>query len=132
MSYQIVVSEKEKCVIVIHKEKMEMGKYLKMAGEAGPLLREKKWNRIIIDARNQSSSFSIIEEYALTTKSADLFPKKCRIALLTLEIKKEQISFIKKIFLNHDIFFDVFCDFSNAIEWLSRNKSQCDYDEKDS
>ena len=55
--YQIIPSDKEKAIIIIHKQKLKKKKYLQMAREAVKLLKENKWNRIIMDVRSLTCSF---------------------------------------------------------------------------
>jgi leucyl aminopeptidase len=120
--YQIIPSDKEKAIIIIHKQKLKKKKYLQMAREAVKLLKENKWNRIIMDVRSLTCSFFTIGEYVLTTRIAYLFPARSRLALLTWDMEREDIRFFTKFFWNHDIYFQAFFDFEKATEWLFYNE----------
>ncbi len=132
MSYQIVASEDEKCLLILLRQVLKIEHFMQIAREAGKLLKEKKWNRIIMDARGQPFLFSTMGEESLLKMIADQFPSRSRLAWLTFDLNKQDTHFITRFFrthnmaLAHDIALEMFSDVEKAIEWLFQNEYQID------
>ena len=122
MSYQIIISEKEKCLIVTYKKNLAITECLDIVEEIREILCEMHWNRIIIDTRSQSESFSLIDKYGLSRKTADLFPKGTRLALITLNQREEEINLNRMILLESGIALEIFQEYEKAVEWLLQEK----------
>lgn len=123
MPYQIITSEREQCVIVLLGRNLNIEHFMQMAREAGTLLRENEWNRIILDARAQAALFSIMEGYAVMRMVADHIPAGIRMALLVVKRNEQDAHLIKQFFRNHAVVFNVFSDVEDAVEWLLQNEN---------
>ncbi|MBN1126357.1 MAG: hypothetical protein JXA82_15235 [Sedimentisphaerales bacterium] len=122
MPYQIIASEGEQCLIILLGRNLNIEHFMQMSREAGSLLNERQWNRIILDTRAQASLFSIMEGYAVMRMMADPLLDGIRMAVLVVKRNKQDAHFIKQFFYNHAIAFDVFSDVEEAVGWLFQNE----------
>ena len=103
MPYEIIACEKEKSVVAIHTRKMDAKQCLEAAKKVGNILYKNKWHRLLIDARGLFPSFPITEGCVVTANNVNQFPRSTRLALLSVDLNKEDTHFIKTLFLNHGI-----------------------------